>query len=121
MLAALLSTLQARQPAGNWHSWQADHAVLACARRLQVGDLERFAQLWRAPRAAAPAEPEPADTATALVVPEGATEAEAAKLKQEQQARLERSRLRPWDDEQVLAQLNRIVDLRLALQAAQPA
>ncbi|MEJ5153518.1 DUF5691 domain-containing protein [Comamonas sp. MYb396] len=121
LLEALLSTLQARQPAGNWHSWQADHAVLACARRLQVADLERFARLWRAPRAPAPAEPTATDDAAALVVPEGSTEADIAKLKQEQQARLERSRLRPWDDEQVLAQLNRIVDLRLALQAAQPA
>ena len=58
------------------------------------------------------------DDASALVVPEGSGEADIAKLQQEQQARLERSRLRPWDDEQVLAQLNRIVDLRLALQAA---
>ena len=121
LLDALLGTLQSRQPAGNWHSWQADQAILACARRLQTCDLQRFAQLWRAPRVAAPAEPDPAEDANALVVPEAATEAEAAKLKQEQQARLERSRLRPWDDAQVLAQLNRIVDLRLALQAAQPA
>ncbi|MCS4293266.1 hypothetical protein M2375_001483 [Comamonas sp. BIGb0152] len=121
LLEALLGTLQARQPAGNWHSWQADQAILACARRLQTSDLQRFAQLWRAPRAAAPAEAEPAEDADALLVPEGATEAEAAKLKQEQQARLERSRLRPWDDAQVLAQLNRIVDLRLALHAARPA
>ncbi|MGE8448520.1 MAG: DUF5691 domain-containing protein [Comamonas sp.] len=118
LLEALLGTLQSRQPAGNWHSWQADHAILACARRLQVGDLERFAQLWRAPSAAAPAEPVASDDASALVVPEGSGEADIAKLQQEQQARLERSRLRPWDDEQVLAQLNRIVDLRLALQAA---
>ncbi|ULR87254.1 DUF5691 domain-containing protein [Comamonas sp. B21-038] len=118
LLEALLGTLQSRQPAGNWHSWQADHAILACARRLQVGDLERFAQLWRAPPAAAPAEPVASDDASALVVPEGSSEADIAKLQQEQQARLERSRLRPWDDEQVLAQLNRIVDLRLALQAA---
>ncbi len=118
LLEALLGTLQSRQPAGNWHSWQADHAILACARRLQVGDLERFAQLWRAPSAAAPAEPVASDDASALVVPEGSSEADIAKLQQEQQARLERSRLRPWDDEQVLAQLNRIVDLRLALQAA---
>ena len=118
LLEALLGTLQSRQPAGNWHSWQADHAILACARRLQVVDLERFAQLWRAPRAAAPAEPTATDDAAALVVPEGSSEADIAKLQQEQQARLERSRLRPWDDEQVLTQLNRIVDLRLALQAA---
>jgi len=118
LLEAVLGTLQSRQPAGNWHSWQADHAILACARRLQVGDLERFAQLWRAPSAAAPAEPVASDDASALVVPEGSSEADIAKLQQEQQARLERSRLRPWDDEQVLAQLNRIVDLRLALQAA---
>jgi len=118
LLEALLGTLQSRQPAGHWHSWQADHAILACARRLQVGDLERFAQLWRAPSAAAPAEPVASDDASALVVPEGSSEADIAKLQQEQQARLERSRLRPWDDEQVLAQLNRIVDLRLALQAA---
>ncbi|MFA9287498.1 DUF5691 domain-containing protein [Comamonas sp. SY3] len=118
LLEALLGTLQSRQPAGNWHSWQADHAILACARRLQAGDLERFAQLWRAPPAAAPAEPVASDDASALVVPEGSGEADIAKLQQEQQARLERSRLRPWDDEQVLAQLNRIVDLRLALQAA---
>lgn len=118
LLEALLGTLQSRQPAGNWHSWQADHAILACARRLQVGDLERFAQLWRAPSAAAPAEPVASDDASALVAPEGSSEADIAKLQQEQQARLERSRLRPWDDEQVLAQLNRIVDLRLALQAA---
>lgn len=121
LLDALLGTLQSRQPAGNWHSWQADHAILACARRLQVGDLERFAQLWRAPPAAAVAEPEAAEDAAALVVPEGSTEADIAKVKQEQQARLERLRLRPWDDAQVLAQLNRIVDLRLALSAAQPA
>jgi len=118
LLEALLGTLQSRQPAGNWHSWQADHAILACARRLQAGDLEHFAQLWRAPPAAAPAEPVASDDASALVVPEGSGEADIAKLQQEQQARLERSRLRPWDDEQVLAQLNRIVDLRLALQAA---
>ena len=118
LLEALLGTLQSRQPAGNWHSWQADHAILACARRLQAGDLERFAQLWRAPSAAAPAEPVASDDASALVVPEGSSESDIAKLQQEQQARLERSRLRPWDDEQVLAQLNRIVDLRLALQAA---
>jgi hypothetical protein len=39
-------------------------------------------------------------------------------LTPEQQARLERARLRPWDDERVLEQLNRIVDLRLALHAA---
>lgn len=113
LLEALLGTLQSRQPAGNWHSWQADHAILACARRLQVGDLAHFAQLWRAPSAAAPAEPVASDDASALVVPEGSSEADIAKLQQEQQARL-----RPWDDEQVLAQLNRIVDLRLALQAA---
>ena len=41
-----------------------------------------------------------------------------ARLKAEQAARRARARLRPWDDERVLEQLNRIVDLRLALHAA---
>ena len=114
---ALYTATRGKQAQGNWHSWQADRAVLACAKRLHASVLPRFADLWRLPvpeadlPAAEPKEPVqgPNAEANAEVI---------AKLKAEQEARQARARLRPWDDERVLQQLNRIVDLRMALNAA---
>lgn len=113
---ALYTATRGKQAQGNWHSWQADRAVLACAKRLHASVLPRFADLWRMPvpeadlPAAEPKEPVegPNAEANAEVI---------AKLKAEQEARHARARLRPWDDERVLQQLNRIVDLRMALAA----
>ena len=113
---ALYTATRGKQAQGNWHSWQADRAVLACAKRLHASALPRFADLWRMPvpeadlPAAEPKEPVqgPNAEANAEVI---------AKLKAEQEARQARARLRPWDDERVLQQLNRIVDLRMALAA----
>ena len=113
---ALYTATRGKQAQGNWHSWQADQAVLACAKRLHASVLPRFADLWRVPvpeadlPASEPKEPVqgPNAEANAEVI---------AKLKAEQAARQARARLRPWDDERVLQQLNRIVDLRLALAA----
>ncbi len=139
--------LGGKQTTGSWHSWQADQAVLVCARRLNVTVLPRFAQLWRKPvtvpepiaevaaepEAAAPAESavmpkltqlwrklvSKADAVVQEVIVEAIAEEAAVPntLTPEQQAKLDRARLRPWDDAQVLAQLNRIVDLRMALHA----
>ena len=114
---ALYTATRGKQAQGNWHSWQADRAVLACAKRLHASVLSRFADLWRVPvpeadlPASEPKEPVqgPNAEANAEVI---------AKLKAEQAARQARARLRPWDDERVLQQLNRIVDLRMALAAA---
>ena len=113
---ALYTATRGKQAQGNWHSWQADRAALACAKRLHASVLPRFADLWRVPvpeadlPAAEPKEPAqgPNVEANAEVI---------AKLKAEQAARQARARLRPWDDERVLQQLNRIVDLRMALAA----
>lgn len=113
---ALYTATRGKQAQGNWHSWQADQAVLACAKRLHASVLPRFADLWRVPvpeadlPAAEPKEP--------VQGPNAEANAEAiARLKAEQEARRARARLRPWDDERVLQQLNRIVDLRMALAA----
>ena len=84
----------------------ARQALLACARRLHAVVLPRFALLWRKP------------AATAADLDSATDSADGIALTPEQQARLERARLRPWDDERVLAQLNRCVDLRVALHAA---
>ena len=105
LVDALHQALGGKQVVGSWHSWQADQAMLACARNLHVASLPRFAQLWRAARAPEPSAP-PAQEAAGIA------------LTPEQENKLQRARLRPWDDERVLAPLNRIVDLRLALQAA---
>lgn len=135
LMDELDKALGGKQATGSWHSWQADQAVLACARRLHAAILPRFAQLWRQPDPALESATEVAVDAETAVMPrltqlwrklvsktdtvvEDATAAVAAStLTPEQQAKLDRARLRPWDDEQVLAQLNRIVDLRLALHA----
>lgn len=89
-----------RQATGNWYSYQADRALLACARMLDVGALARFAALWRQPRA--------------MEREAGADD----KLTPEQRDKLERARRRPWDDERVREQLERSVELRLALHQA---
>jgi hypothetical protein len=49
LMDALDKALGGKQATGNWHSWQADQAVLACARRLHRTVLPRFAELWRQP------------------------------------------------------------------------
>ena len=113
---ALYTATRGKQAQGNWHSWQADQAVLACAKRLHASVLPRFADLWRVPV------PEADLPVTEPKEPVQGPNAEAnaeviAKLKAEQDARRARARLRPWDDERVLQQLNRIVDLRVALAA----
>ena len=133
--------LGGKQATGSWHSWQADQAILVCARRLHAAVLPRFAKLWRQsvpapePRLEVAEDSESASATETAVMPrltqlwrklvsktdavvEEATAAVVAStLTPEQQARLDRARLRPWDDAQVLAQLNRIVDLRMALHA----
>jgi hypothetical protein len=135
LMDALDKALGGKQATGNWHSWQGDQAVLACARRLHPTVLSRFVRLWRQPaqvdELAVPQQhPEAAAPAglaglwkklvskVADAAEEAAAVAAESALTPEQQARLERARLRPWDDERVLEQLNRIVDLRLALHAA---
>lgn len=113
---ALYTATRGKQAQGNWHSWQADQAVLACAKRLHASVLPRFADLWRVavPEADLPVT-EPKEPAQG---PNAEADAEAiARLKAEQEVRRARARLRPWDDERVLQQLNRIVDLRMALHA----
>lgn len=80
------------QATGNWYGYQADRALLACARMLDVGALPRLAALWRL------------DT--------------DSKPTPEQRDKLERARRRPWDDERVREQLERSVELRLALHQA---
>lgn len=115
---ALYKATRGKQAQGNWHSWQADQAVLACARRLDASELARFADLWRTPMPDEP-QPEAAEPKPEVTGPNAEANAEAiARLKAEQEARRARASLRPWDDERVLEQLNRIVDLRLALHAA---
>ena len=116
---ALYTATRGKQAQGNWHSWQADQAVLACAKRLDASVLPRFADLWRMPL---PEDDLPAvstEPKEPVQGPNAEANAEAiARLKAEQEARRARARLRPWDDERVLEQLNRVVDLRLALHAA---
>ena len=68
--------------------------------------MPRLTQLWRK-----------LVSKTDAVVEEATAAVVVSTLTPEQQARLDRARLRPWDDAQVLAQLNRIVDLRMALHA----
>ena len=106
LMDELDKALGGKQVTGSWHGWQADQALLACARRLHAAVLPRFALLWRKP------------AATAADLDFATDSAGGIALTPEQQARLERARLRPWDDERVLAQLNRCVDLRVALHAA---
>ena len=106
LMDELDKALGGKQVTGSWHDWQADQALLACARRLHAAVLPRFALLWRKP------------AATAADLDSATDSADGIALTPEQQARLERARLRPWDDERVLAQLNRCVDLRVALHAA---
>ncbi|MEX8193494.1 DUF5691 domain-containing protein [Comamonas guangdongensis] len=106
LMDELDKALGGKQVTGSWHSWQADQALLACARRLHAAVLPRLARLWRKP------------SATAADLDSATDSAGGIALTPEQQARLERARLRPWDDERVLAQLNRCVDLRVALHAA---
>lgn len=132
------------QVGSSWHYWEGTRALLTCAEKLSLDALPRFADLWRKPRpsrqlAVANADDGAQEQPVAEVAEadgvDGAAQAEVANatntsassasptepkpLTAEQQARLERSRRRPWDDdEQLLAQLNRIVDLRLALHEA---
>lgn len=115
---ALYTATRGKQAQGNWHSWQADQAVLACAKRLDASELQRFADLWRTPVPEAGLPSASAEPKAPVEGPHAEANAEAiARLKAEQEARRARARLRPWDDERVLQQLNRIVDLRMALYA----
>jgi hypothetical protein len=130
LMDALDKALGGKQATGNWHSWQADQAVLACARRLHPAVLPRFVRLWRQPaqveelavpqqhRGQQPRQGWPGSGKAGIQGRGPKRVAAESTLTPEQQARLERARLRPWDDERVLEQLNRIVDLRLALHAA---
>ncbi len=135
LVDALHQALGGKQATGSWHSWQAGHALLSCARMLDVASLQRFAQLWRKPAAGqgedagAPAQT-PAETAAQDAAPgasadagpdaspDASPDAAARPLTPEQQARLERSRRRPWDDEGMRARLERAVALRLGLHQA---
>ena len=92
------------QATGAWYGYQADHALLACARMLDVDALPRFAQLWR--------QPPPPDTGAET------DPAKDSALTPEQKDKLERARRRPWDDERVRAALERSIELRLALRQA---
>lgn len=115
---ALYTATRGKQAQGNWHSWQADQAVLACAKRLHASVLVRFADLWRTPVPEGDLPAVNAEPKAPVEGPNADANAEAiARLKAEQEARRARARLRPWDDERVLQQLNRIVDLRMALHA----
>jgi hypothetical protein len=141
LVEALHQVLGGKQVTGSWHSYQADQALLSCARMLDVSTLRHFAQLWRSPPAseASPAAVEdrpslltralhrvagllaPASTENDPADPGDAGAATApagTPLTPEQQARLDRSRLRPWDDENMRRRLERIVDLRLGLDQA---
>ena len=109
-------------------------ALAARVDGLHPAVLPRFVRLWRQPpqaeELAVPQQPEAAAPSglaglwkklvskVADATEEVAAVAEESTLTPEQQARLERARLRPWDDERVLEQLNRITDLRMALHAA---
>lgn len=109
LVDVLHEALGGKQVTDRWHGHQANRALLACARLLDVNELERFAQLWRkAPTLAEPAPSTPASASAIALTPE-------------QQAKLERSRLRPWDDVQVHALLERFVNVRLTLHQAFPA
>lgn len=115
---ALYTATRGKQAQGNWHSWQADQAVLACAKRLHASVLVRFADLWRTPVPEGDLPAVNAEPKAPVEGPNADANAEAiARLKAEQEARRARARLRPWDDERVLQQLNCIVDLRMALHA----
>lgn len=115
---ALYTATRGKQAQGNWHSWQADQAVLACAKRLHASVLPRFADLWRTPVPETDLPAANVEPKAPVQGPHAEANAEAiARLKAEQEARRARARLRPWDDERVLQQLNRIVDLRMALHA----
>lgn len=115
---ALYTATRGKQAQGNWHSWQADQAVLACAKRLHASVLPRFADLWRTPVPEGDLPVTNAEPKQPVEGPHAEANAEAiARLKAEQEARRARARLRPWDDERVLQQLNRIVDLRMVLAA----
>ncbi len=125
---ALHVAVGGKQITGNWHSYRADQALLSCARMLDVTALERFAELWRKPSvldAQPEPEPEPQTEPAAAAVTATATATAAAvaapasiPLTPQQQARLERSRVRPWDEERMRGHLERIVDLRLGLHQA---
>ena len=116
---ALYTATRGKQAQGNWHSWQADQAVLACAKRLDASVLPRFVDLWRMPLPEDDLPVVSTEPKEPVQGPNAEANAEAiARLKAEQEARRARARLRPWDDERVLEQLNRVVDLRLALHAA---
>ena len=118
LVDALYTAMRGKQAQGNWHSWEADRCVLACALRLDVSALPRFAALWREP-VEEPTAPVAAEPKAPVDGPNAQANAQTIeRLKAEQAERQARARLRPWDDERVLQQLNRIVDLRLALQAA---
>ena len=121
---ALHVAVGGKQITGNWHSYRADQALLSCARMLDVTALERFAELWRKPSVLdAQVEPAPEPPAepvaeTAAASASAATAAPAIPLTPQQQARLERSRARPWDEERMRGHLERIVELRLGLHQA---
>src|SRR5256885_1935103 len=124
---ALHVAVGGKQITGNWHSYRADQALLSCARMLDVTALERFAELWRKPSVLdAQPEPEPepqtepaaAVTATAAATAAAVAAPASIPLTPQQQARLERSRVRPWDEERMRGHLERIVDLRLGLHQA---
>ncbi|KAI5935606.1 Interleukin-4 receptor subunit alpha [Manis javanica] len=104
---ALHVAVGGKQITGNWHSYRADQALLSCARMLDVTALERFAELWRKPSVLdAQPEPEPepqtepaaAVTATAAATAAAVAAPASIPLTPQQQARLERSRVRPWDE-----------------------
>lgn len=113
LVDALHQALGGRHATQSWHSWQADQALLSCARMLDVASLQRFAALWRQPALQADTQDEaaPADVPATPADP-------ASALTPEQQAMLDRSRIRPWDDDRVRDGLERIVRLRLGLHQA---
>lgn len=94
IVEALSRAMHGKPAQGHRHGWQADRAVLACARRLDAGVLPRLAALWRIP---APEENLPAPGPNAPVTAETVASPH------------------PWENERVREQLNRLVDLRLAL------
>lgn len=116
LVDALHQALGGKQATGSWHSWQADQALFSCARMLDTSSLARFADLWRQP-SAPPEEAAEADEPVQQPAQDAGT-APAIPLTPEQQARLERSRRRPWDDENTRTRLERIVGLRLGLHQA---
>ena len=138
LVNALHNALGGKQVTGSWNGYQAVHALLACAKIIDVNELPGFAALWRAPAADSPQDAaaavsevsSPSIVARTLARFTGflgkpaqadASGEPAIPLTPEQQDKLERSRMRPWDDENVLAQLERFVNLRLSLHHAYPA